>query len=436
MNTLLRRAFVRHFGRTFGTLALALAVVAAVGAPLGATVAAEAAPTNEPLTLDEATRLALTAQPLLEAQRATVRASRERAVAMRQLPDPMLLASVQNLPVNGEDRYSLSADFMTMTGVGVMQEVPLPAKRRLRGKAESLMADAGDAKLAMLERGVRRDAAMAWIDVWFPARAAERVAALATEAERERGAAEIAYRAGRVPQADVLAADVEVEMLRDRASKLAQDAAQARARLARWVGQPVTDVATDAPALAEPPALDALLAGIERHPELVEAHFEIESARNSVALADEMYWPDWRIEAMYGWRQEYDEMVTVQLGIDLPVFRGRRQDRESGAARAQLAAHEATHASHARDLRSMAGAAHAAWSASRERLARYDDAIVPRSNARAEAALAAYRSGKAELMDVIGARRGALEASLMRLELQMEMLKAQVELEYLDGPGA
>ena len=429
MNTLLRRARARPRTAILGAQALALVPVAFAAA------AAAAAPEGAPLTLDEATRLAVTAQPLLDSQRATVRAARERAVAMRQLPDPMLLAGVQNLPVNGEDRYDLSMDEMTMTTVGLMQEVPLPAKRRLRGKAETLMADAGEAKLAMLERGVRRDAAMAWIEVWFPERAAESVATLATEAERERGAAEIAYRAGRVPQADVLAADVEVEMLRDRADKLAQDAAQARARLARWIGRPVTAVTAEAPVLPEPPALVELLARLDRHPELREAHFEIETARNSLALAQEMVWPDWRIEAMYGWRQEYDEMVTVQLGIDLPVFRGRRQNRETGAAQAELAAHEATHAGHARELGAMAAAAHAAWSASRERLARYDTVIVPRSAARAEAALAAYRSGKAELMDVIGARRGAVEASLMRLELQMEMFKALVELQYLDGRG-
>ncbi len=259
MITLLRRAPARHFG----ALALAPAVFAA---------AVSAAETGTGPTLAQAEALALEGQPLLEAQRATVRAARERAVAMGQLPDPMLIAGVTNLPVNGEDRYSLSADFMTMTGVGVMQEFPLAGKRRLRGRAENLMADAGEAKLAALERGVRRDTAMAWIEVWFPEQAAELAQAMVAEAERERGAAEIAYRSGRVPQADVLAADVELEMLRDRVRKLEQDAAEAREQLTRWIGRPVNaPVAAAVPDLPEPPALEALLAGLARHPELTEA---------------------------------------------------------------------------------------------------------------------------------------------------------------------
>lgn len=413
----------------FGIMALVPALLA------GAVSAAAAEPA--PLALDEAVRLAVTAQPLLEAQRATVRAARERAVAMRQLPDPMLLAGVQNLPVNGADRYSLSMDSMTMTSVGVMQEFPLPGKRRLRGQAETLMANAGEAKLAAVERAVRRDAAMAWIDLWFAERAAELTAAMAAEAERERGVAEIAYRAGRAPQADLLAADVELELLRDRVRRLEQDAAEAREQLTRWIARPVTaKVAAETPALPEPPPLEVLLAALERHPELAEAGFEVAAAENTVALANQGYWPDWRVEAMYGWRPDFDEMVSVQLGIDLPVFRGKRQDREAGAAHAQRAASEATREDMKRQLRAMAAGAWRGWSEARSRLVRYDEVIVPRSAARAEAALVAYRTGKAELAGVLSARRSALDASLMRLDLQMDVLKRLTELRYLNAEGA
>ena len=226
-------------------------------------------------------------------------------------------------------------------------------------------------------------------------------------------------------------------MLLDRVRKLEQDAAEARDKLARWTGQPLTaPVASAVPAMPEPPALDPLLAALERHPELAEASLEVSSAENAVALARQDYWPDWRVEAMYGWRPEYDEMVTVQLGIDLPVFTGNRQGRETAAARESLVASQATRVDRLRQLRAMAASAHRAWSESRSRLERYDSVIVPRASARAEAALAAYRTGKTELTGVLAARRFALDASLMRLELQMDVLKRLAELRYLDTEGA
>lgn len=393
------------------------------------------APAQEgsPLTLEQAEQFALERQPLLDGQRATVRAARERAVAMRQLPDPTLLAGVTNLPVNGEDRYSLSREEMTMTGVGLMQEFPLPGKRRLRGRAEALMADAGEAKLAALAHTLRREAAMAWLDVWLPEHAAGIALALAAEAERERGAAEIAYRAGRAPQAEVLAADVDLEMLRDRAHQLRQQAAEAREKLARWIGEPAQrPLSRELPVAAEPPPLEALLAAVDRHPELAAARLEVAAAENAVALAQQGYWPDWRVEAMYGWRPDFSEMVTVQLGMDLPLFRGDRQDRAAAAAHATVAAGEAAREDRRRELRALAAGAWRAWSEGRQRLARYDEVIVPRAAARAEAALAAYRTGKADLGSVLAARRSVLDASLMRLELQVDVLKQLTKLQYLN----
>jgi outer membrane protein, heavy metal efflux system len=389
------------------------------------------------LPLDEAERLAFGRQPLLEAQHAEVRAGRERAVAARQLPDPTLIAGVTNLPVSGDERYSLSQDFMTMTGVGLMQEIPNAGKRRLRGRVEALMADAGEAKLAALERGVRRDAALAWLALWSAERAQALTAGLLSEAGRERAAADIDFRAGRASQAAVLAADVQLEVLRDRLLQLEQDAAEAREWLARWIGQPVTaPLPEHTPVLPAPPELEQLLDALVYHPELIEADREIAAAGNALALSKQDYWPDWRVEAMYGRRPDFPDMVTLQVGVDLPLFTGRRQDRAVAAASESLNAVTAMHHDHARRLRAEAAAAHRAWSAATQRLIRYDDVIVPRARARAEATLSAYRTGRSDLTAVLDARRGALDIALMRLELQVQVLRRQIELRYLNATGA
>src|SRR5213594_2741353 len=49
-----------------------------------------------------------------------VAAAREMAVAAAQLPDPMLKFGIDNLPINGPDRFSVARDFMTMRRIGVM----------------------------------------------------------------------------------------------------------------------------------------------------------------------------------------------------------------------------------------------------------------------------------------------------------------------------
>ena len=73
------------------------------------------------LTFDQALRLAQDRSRQLVAQDHAAAAAREMAVAAAQLPDPMLTAGINNLPINGADKFSLTSDFMTMRSVGVVQ---------------------------------------------------------------------------------------------------------------------------------------------------------------------------------------------------------------------------------------------------------------------------------------------------------------------------
>ncbi|MEO7107714.1 MAG: TolC family protein, partial [Rhodoferax sp.] len=82
-----------------------------------------------PLSLDEALRTAVGRSQQVVAQDALVQSAREQAVSAAQLPDPVLKLGVDNLPANGPDQFNLTADFMTMRRIGVMQEIPRAEKR-------------------------------------------------------------------------------------------------------------------------------------------------------------------------------------------------------------------------------------------------------------------------------------------------------------------
>ena len=59
------------------------------------------------LTLAEAQRRALEIAPQVSGQNAAIRASREMAVAVGRRPDPVLKIGVENVPVNGPDRFTI-----------------------------------------------------------------------------------------------------------------------------------------------------------------------------------------------------------------------------------------------------------------------------------------------------------------------------------------
>src|SRR5262249_3082724 len=94
-----------------------------------------------PLALDEALRIAEARSPQLAAQLAAAQAASALVPAAGKNPARQLFFGVENVPAEGPDRWSLSADPMTMKRVGVMQQFVRGAKREDRtakASAESL----------------------------------------------------------------------------------------------------------------------------------------------------------------------------------------------------------------------------------------------------------------------------------------------------------
>ncbi len=397
----------------------------------GAVPLCSAAAETTPLTLDAAVRQALVNQPLLEAQSARSRAARNRALAAGALPDPQFVAGFENLSVDRPNPYSADADGMTMTVIGLMQEFPNAAKRRERVLREQRLAEGEDAVGARLHRDIARDTALAWLDVWQAEQALTLTQSLAAEARRSADASTIDLRSGRVAQDAVLAASIAQGLIADRERRLQQDADTARARLARWTGGDDVRIAGVPPAPPPLPPLEALDATLARHPDVRSAHAMAAVAETDLALARSAYRPDWRVQAMYGYRRPDDDMVSVQIGVDLPLFTANRQDRGYAAALAERDAATATRTDRLRELRALAVALLREADALDRRIADYDSVLLPAGRARVEAAMAAYRSGSGSLATVLDARTQALELQLTHLELRTDRQRRSIELDAL-----
>src|SRR5206468_6043009 len=98
---------------------------------------------------------------------AALAAANELVPRAGELPDPKLRIGVDNLPVNGADRFRYDADFMTMRKIGLMQDFPNGEKRRLRGERAALERDVEAANLAAQRAGLRREIAIGWLELYF-----------------------------------------------------------------------------------------------------------------------------------------------------------------------------------------------------------------------------------------------------------------------------
>ncbi|RZI40326.1 TolC family protein [Herbaspirillum sp. HC18] len=420
--------FARHDGRALeffpsGRLAVAATLLTLASAAFAADV----------LPLAEAQRLAVERSRQVAAQDAGITASRELAVAASQLPDPVLKAGIDNLPVNGPDRGSLTADFMTMRRIGVMQELTRSDKRALRSERYARAADKDLAEKDKAIAAVERDTALAWLDRYYAESAASVIASQRDQAQRERQAAEAAFRAGRGSQADVLATKSAVAQFDDRADDAARRVRNAQTMLARWVGDAAGRPLAGQPAIEsvrlDPATLDTQLF---HHPEVAAMVRQEEIAALDAKLAEANKKADWTVEVAYQQRgPAFSNMVSVGVSIPLQWDQTNRQDRELAAklalaeqARAERDEMLRTHVAETRTMLTE-------WQTNRARLARYSRELIPLAQERGEAVLAAYRGGKAMLADVLSARRNELDVRLSALQLEADTARLWAQLNFL-----
>lgn len=394
---------------------------------------AAAAAAAQPLPLAEAQALAAQRSRQPAAQAAMAAAAREMAVAAGRRPDPVLRLGVNNLPIEGPERFRISRDFMTMRSIGVMQELTRGDKlaaRSRRFEQEALAAEAG-AEAARL--AVRRDAAFAWVDLHYQERAIGLVRQQHAEAKLQEDAALAAVRAGRAAQADVVAARQAVAQLEDRIAEAEREAQLARIALARWVGEAAARPLAGTPLWdSAAAAAHDVAARVAAHPRLRALQQQEGVAEAEVAAAGAERRPDWSVELMYGQRgSAFGDMVSVNLSVPLQTDRAQRQDREVAARRANLERVRNEREEALRAAVSEAQATQAAWQSARARLARYDATLLPLAADRVQAALAGYRGAGASLGTVLEARRAELDTRLERLRLEREAARLAVQLQEM-----
>ncbi len=414
-------------GRFARSLACFCILGLAVAAPL-----ARAAGT-EPLPLAEALKIGEKTSPRLAAQNAALAAASELVPRASELPDPKLQVGVDNLPVNGADRFQYNSDFMTTRKIGITQDFPNREKRRLRGERAALERDVEAANLAAQRAGLRREIALAWLELYFAQQTRAPLVELVGELQLQLDTVSAAIAAGRQNTADALALRGAGVAAQDRVIEQDRTIERARYALAAWLREDASRPLANPPDTSvfdHPPT--ALLANLPEHPEQ-RVYAEREAlARTDAALAANSKKSDWSLEVAYGQRgPAFSNMISVMVSIDLPWEAAKRQDRDLAAKRlladqAQAQTEEARRM-HEAELRGF----YADWQTAGVRTERFEKLLLPLARERVAAALAAYRGGRGELGAVLEARRAETETRLGFVQTQLDRARAWAKLNFL-----
>jgi outer membrane protein, heavy metal efflux system len=414
----------------------ALTSLVAAALVLATSVAAQAAPAapTDTLTLAEALRIAAAANPMLRAAQASAIAASARVAPAGALPDPELQFGLMNRMVSD---FGSTMDPMTMNQVQLMQMLPWPGKLGNARRAAARMAGAAQAdaldQALMLAAQVR----MAYYEVANADRSLEVMRRTQNLLRDFLQISTTMYAVGTAIQQDVLRAQVEVARMGEDITRMEQErvamAARLNALLGREATTPVPAVELPEPGAELPPA-DSLIAGaLARRPALVAGMERVAAAEATLAGARRELFPDFRVGVAYQSRPAYDDMISLMVGISLPIFAGRRQlpMRRQMAAMRDMAAAELLSVRNETIARVVEMRARAERDRNLARL--YRSSILPQARGAVQAALASYRVGRVSFMQLVDNQMTVNQYEIETIRLLADYQQALGELTALTG---
>jgi len=362
------------------------------------------------LALGSAVDLAVRNNAQLNSLRAKWEAMQQRSAQAGTLPDPMFtysgmdMASGGTWPGTNEKRYM------------VQQEFPWFGKRALR---EGIAAkDAEDMRREL--DSMTRDVVMMVKESCFDLYAVQQAVAVTREEEevlrRIVKVTATMYATGERAQADVLKAQAEITMLKQKLLDLESRESTLKAKLNmlfnRRADSPLGAVATP-PENGYSGNIDALFAmAATNRTEIQAAQAQVERYELEKSLMAKESMPDYKLGLEYRDIGTDADMVMFTVSVDLPVWRSKYK---AGIHEAEMmrASSEATREAAERQTAFDVQDAYFKLQTARRTLELYRNELIPQAKGRFSASEAGYRTGKVDFMDLLESERFLLDARVM-----------------------
>ena len=391
-------------------------------------------PRPDTLTLAQAIQLAFAGNPMLRAVGLSAEAATHRVGPAGALPDPQLQFGLMNRMASD---FGSTADPMTMNQLQLMQMIPFPgklgsARNAARHTAAAAHLDA-DEQRRMLSAQVRE----AYFDVAYMDRALVVMSQTRGLLQDFQQVVTTMYGVGTGLQEDVLRAQVEVaRMGEDIATMQAERIARA-ARLNTLLGRDATvpigalELPEDSAALL--PADSLIATAMSSRPALRAASERVAAAQASLTAARRELLPDFQVGVAYQARPAFPNMVSLMVGVSLPVFAGSRQLPARREMTAMAAMSDAELLALKNETTAQVIEARARAERDRNLIRLYRMEVLPQARAAVQSALSSYRVGRVNFMTLVDNQMTVNRYEIEAWRLAADELQAMGDLAALTG---
>ncbi len=387
------------------------------------------------MSLTELEREALVSNPEIRllSRRIAIAEARARIVGSRE--DPSFMYRGWGTPLQRPWDLNLTQHMFMYS-----QSLPGPGKRALRAEVAGKETEIAKAQLEAKKREVKAQVRRAFYDLL---RSQDELvlhddqAALARQAVEE---ARIKYVVGKVPQQDVLKAQIALTKLVEHLVMLQQEVGLATSRLNFLLGRdPASPIAVEgqyAPPDTLPPLLELERLALNNRPELAAASSAIHQGEARAKLAQKGYSPDYNLSAGYMLMPDgarYRNSYMAELSVTLPWLNRKRHDAEIAEAQAQVTAEQAEY-DYQRSVVFQEIQEALVRAQSAKRLVNlYRNTLRPQAQASLKAAVSAYQADRTDFLNLLESQNTTLDVELAYYRSASELEASLADLERATG---
>ena len=382
------------------------------------------APASVPLTLAELEDAALANNAEIHAFARQIAVAEARRGSAGALEDPSLMYRGWGTPLAKPWDLNQSQHMLMFS-----QNLPGGGKRQLRARLADDEVDVAKAELETKKRDVVAQVRRSFYELLRNQDELRFHDEQLVLARQGLESARIKYVVGKVPQQDMLKAQIALTRLVEHLVMLQQDSDLARTRLntllGRDPGAPLDVLGAYSPPAKLPGLIDLEKISLENRPELTAISTAIRQDETRTQLAEKSFKPDYTLSGGYMLMPDgsrYRNAYAAELSVSLPWLNRGRHNAEIAEANAMVAARKADYES-----RRAVVFAEIQESLVRARVAQklvtlYRDTLRPQTQAVLKATVAAYQADRTDFLNL-------LDSQNITLDVELNYVKAASELE-------
>ena len=363
----------------------------------------------ELLTLQSAISIAVQDNPSLAQIQARSQAMAAIPSQVGTLPDPVISFNALNLPV---DTFDTAQENMTQMQGGISQAIPFPGKLALREQAATYQAEAATYDVTEARYRLLRDVKKNWWALFYLDRSLEIIIVNQNLLRQFVKIAQTKYEVGEGLQQDVLLAQLELSKLLDNELILTGALEKAKAQLNALLDKPANhkfnipeQTSEDLPTLQ---AESVLFAQAENYRALLASGREsINAAQSQLDLAKKDFFPDFKVGAFYGGRddtlsgQDRADFLSLKLSMNVPIFASSKQQKAVDQRSSELMQQRYALQDQWNKVRAEISTAYSDFNQTKNQVVLFKSGIIPLARQTVASMLAGYQVNKVDFLNLV-----------------------------------